>query len=154
MVSWDAHCHLGWEASAHVWVKMIPWLWCRRGTFRWPCSCSGMGGTLLEAISYRDIWEGYGKPRFPYSVILGEMDSGYVQSTSLNLWQHKQTWAARTETTKLRVMGGSLGVENAVNILSRESGQDGFGIGLGPFNNMLCSHYNCENGWICLPSAL
>lgn len=109
--------NLEWEASAHALVKMIPLHLWRSGQlavnssrwrccFRWPCTPSDGKHALLSAcVSYRDIREGYGKPLFSYSIILSEMDSEHVKSVSFNLWQHKQTWAAWTKTTKRRVMG-------------------------------------------------
>lgn len=103
-ISWGERLQLmlGWKWS-YLWVWTACWCW--RIAFRWPCSRAGMGGMLLDAISSSDIWEGYGKPLFPYSVILSEMESGHVKSVSFNLRQRKQTGAVWTETTKMRAMG-------------------------------------------------
>lgn len=118
-------------------------------TFRWPCSLPGMGGTLLEVISSRTFERVMGNHVSPTLSSWAR----WSQDVSLNLWPHKQTRAARTETTKLRVMGEQPGMENAVQSLSCESGRDGFGLGLGPFRSVLCSPYNGEDGWMCLHPA-
>ena len=109
--------NLEWEASAHALVKTIPLQLWRSGQlavsslrwwccFRWPCAPSDWEACPPVWMCFtHDIREGYGKPLFPYSIILSEMDSEHVKSVSFNLWQHKQTWAAWTKTTKRRVMG-------------------------------------------------
>ena len=122
--------NLEWEASAHALVKMIPLQLWRSGQlavsslrwwccFWWPCAPSDWEACPPVWMHFtRDIWEGYGKPLFPYSIILSEMDSEHVKSVSFNLWQHKQTWAAWTKTTKGGWWERSMGMDNVVNIPS------------------------------------